>query len=289
MKKRRVSISKRKVSVSKRKNKGTQKIKGGQYGSLYGGELDIQNDNLKKIVELMPRKYLSFGNIFGNVFGSIFGSMATSVLLAIRLESPLSYFNKRSRQKFIDKLNEATIRKNDKKIEFPHIWKNVSVNNKLIRNPNYYFENYAYVYNGDHGSNFYFHPKTAGYDFECDVNYPHWHGTDLSSNYSHHLEKTCFNLYDISNNPYYEERTRTEWLIDNPLEFDSVNESIIKQPIEFTPEDKEQMTNDIKKAAEEVKPVSDNSIEQTSTTGGKYKKSRRYKSKYTPMNIYNFE
>ncbi len=194
--------------ISRKRN--TKKHKGGILGYyLYGGELDIKDATLRSAVDT-SRIYISMANAIPAAFSRFFSTIMrlgpsliakidpTSLLYkTVRgffsftgeaVATPAAMFaswnDRRARENLLKKLNNAKITGN--KINYPHIWKNVSVDNFLIRNPsieNKVVNKFKFLRGahwdelrgetiGDHS----FYPATRGYAYECDEHYKSWFG-----------------------------------------------------------------------------------------------------------------
>ena len=225
----------RKTKLFRKKRHSTKKHKGGLKGSLYGGVLDIKDENLKKALNAIPRFKMSVANFLSTAVSKTFAYVSTpfghGLGYGYRALMHASWSDSRARKKILDKLNDA--KTNEKNIKFPHIWNNVSVDNKIIRNPVNRIENSHIIF----GSSYY-HPSTLGYNYECDVNYPNWHGSKLEHIRLGHFGNNTLEHSCDSNATVYD-KTRDEWLMDNPLEKIAFDYNKLKGYINIAKEDKE--------------------------------------------------
>jgi hypothetical protein len=255
----------KKTKSFRKKRRSTKKHKGGLGRSLYGGELDIKNEGLKEALNKIPRFNMSVKNFLSTAltkawgYGSIIlGKLDGSGYLALMAAS---WSDSKARQKILDKLNAARIGGNE--INFPHIWKNVSVDNKLIRDPSDLFETPThFLFNPMERKVFYYHPNTSGYNYECDKKYTIWHSDKNNRKELAFKKKFTF----MGNNVEVQEfgcdeidnsyQTRDRWLQNNDLGNLSFDEmKLKKESITITKEDNAQIQRNVNEAAINVERI----------------------------------
>jgi hypothetical protein len=255
----------RKTKLFRKKGGGsTKKHKGGMFGSLYGGVLDIKDETLKTAFNTIPIFKMSVANFLSTAVSKILGYGSNFTTLGVPFVMFASWSDRRARQKILDKLNNARNDSNKAKypIKFPHIWKNVSVNNKIIKSNNIFYNNVGEF-------------TTRGYAYESHHDYKNWYNTEAqtqsqSQSQPHPQPQPQPQPQRVCS------ETRDQWLTKNPLEGLSFLPDELNKPIVMKPEDKQQIEEDVKRAMIEVEQKNSS---ESGSGGGKHKSRRVTKHK----------